>query len=94
MSKILLSSILFFSILLCAETNVTTPKSDNNITAKKLREQQQVKEQMEREKKYAKEQRFYQGDEYDLSSSEVDQNNLADVPHLQPDYDFSMDDVY
>ncbi len=94
MSKLLLSGILFFTIILHAETNVTTSKSENNITAKKLREQQQVKEQMEREKKYAKEQRFYQGDEYDLSSAEVDQNNLADVPHLQPDYDFSMDDVY
>ncbi|MEA1954724.1 MAG: hypothetical protein U9O24_10075 [Campylobacterota bacterium] len=93
MKKLLISFLLLFSVLLYAETN-TTPKSEDNETAKKLREKQQVKEQMEREEKYAKEKKFYQGDEYNLSSSEVNPNSLPSVPALIPDYDFSMDDVY
>ena len=49
---------------------------------------------MKKEKKYAKEMVFYQGDDYDLKSHEVDPDALADVPLIEPDYDFDMDDVY
>ena len=50
-----------------------------------------VKKAMELEKKYAKEQRFYQGAEYDLKSKEFDPDTLKKVPTIEPDYDFDMD---
>jgi len=49
---------------------------------------------MKREEKFAKEQTFYQGDDYDLSYAEVNQDALDSVPLIEPDYDFNMDDVY
>jgi len=67
--------------------------TETNASKKKLLEQK-IKEQMEREKKYAKEQKFYQGDAYDLKSHEVDPNSLPDVPTIEPDYDFDITDVY
>ena len=53
-----------------------------------------LKEQMEKEKKFAKEQKFYQGDEYDLRGAEVDKKSVDKVPKLEPDYDFDITDVY
>jgi Ni/Co efflux regulator RcnB len=109
MKKSFLLSILFIfsSVALNAESNATTSKTEqkqteekknhvkkeNNSTKKTLTEQK-IKEQMEREKKYAKEQKFYQGDEYDLKAHEVDPNSLPDVPVIEPDYDFDITDVY
>jgi len=98
----------FLSISLQAENNVTAKvkelteanstvkaKQSNEATsAKAKRIEQEVKEQMEREKKYAKEQSFAQGDDYDLSAHEVDPNALPDVPLMEPDYDFDITDVY
>jgi len=66
-------------------------KTDSNKT--KLIDKH-VKEQMEREKEYAQKQSFAQGDDYDLSAHEVDPNALPDVPVIEPDYDFEIDDVY
>jgi len=51
-----------------------------------------VKKAMELEEKYAKEQRFYQGDEYDLKSKEFNPKTLKKVPSIEPDYDFNMDE--
>ena len=92
------------SSLLLAEQNATTPPKEqnstkapakeNNATKKQQILQEKIKEQMEREKKYAKEQKFYQGDEYDLKAHEVDPNSLPDVPAIEPDYDFDITDVY
>jgi hypothetical protein len=92
----------FFS--LHAETNATAPKTEkksstkaqkeNNASRSKKLLEQKVKEQMEREQKYAKEQRFYQGDAYDLKAHEVDPNSLPDVKEIEPDYDFDITDVY
>jgi len=53
-----------------------------------------VKEQMEREKKFAKEQKFYQGDEYDLSAEKVDPKDLDSIHEIEPENDFDMTDVY
>ena len=87
-----------------SENNITkkidsnsTKKSvqkENNSTIKSKRVEEQIKAQMEKEKKYAKEMIFYQGDEYDLKAHEVDPNALPDVPLIEPDYDFEIDDVY
>jgi cell division protein FtsX len=68
-------------------------KKENNATKQKIIEEK-IKEQMKREEKYAKEQRFYQGDEYDLKAHEVDPNSLPDVPVIEPEYDFDITDVY
>jgi Ni/Co efflux regulator RcnB len=80
------------------EQNLTTHKSvskehNRTKTAKEIMEEK-IKEQMEREKKYAKEQKFYQGDAYDLKAHEVDPNSLPDVPVIEPDDDFDITDVY
>ena len=103
MSKLVIISCLIL-VSLHAETNTTQPEAqpketntskekNSTKTAKQLLEEK-IKEQMEREKKYAKEQRFYQGDEYDLKAHEVDPNSLPDVPVIEPEDDFDITDVY
>ena len=79
-----------------ADRNTTQAKavqSDSNISKTKLT-QKQIREQMEREKKYAKEQKFYQGDEYDLKAAEINKKSLDHIPVIEPDYDFDITDVY
>jgi hypothetical protein len=49
-----------------------------------------IEKAMEKEKKFAKEQKFYQGDEYDLKSEEVDQKMIDSVPTIEPENDFDM----
>ncbi len=56
--------------------------------------EKQLQEQIKREEKYAKEQTFYQGNDYDLSVSEVNKDSLENIELLEPDYEFDMDDVY
>jgi len=103
-------ALLFFATLLFAtasETNAsrtvnnistvhkqhqTDKKSDGNHTRALLEEK--IKEQMEREKKFAKEQKFYQGKDYNLSEHAVDPKTLKDIPVIEPDYDFDITDVY
>jgi len=67
---------------------------ENNDSEKAKRAHKQIEEQIKREKKYAKEKTFYQGDDYDLSAHEVDRNALDSIPEIEPDYDFNMDHVY
>lgn len=68
--------------------------TENNDSAKIDRTEKQVQEQMKREQKYAREQKFYQGSDYNLSAVEVDEKSLSSVPVIEPDYDFSIEDVY
>ncbi len=100
-------SLLVCAALMCSyasETNMSktadsapvlkkTDRSKDANHTKALLEQK-VKEQMEREKKYAREQKFYQGDDYNLSEHEVDPKTLKDIPVIEPDYDFDITDVY
>jgi len=72
----------------------TNRNTENNDSAKAKRIEKQVQEQMEREKKYAKEQSFAQGDDYDLKAVEVNEKSLDSIPLIEPDYDFEIDDVY
>ncbi len=79
------------------ENNTSTKakeKSENNDSVKAKRAEKQIQEQMKREEKYAKEQTFYQGKNFDLSELEVDPNSLDAIPDIEPDYSFNMDDVY
>jgi len=99
MNRVLSSAILitFISITLNAESNSSLESNssvtvENNSTLTKA--EKQLEKQIKKEAKFAREQRFYQGDEYDLSSHEVDPNSLDSIPLIEPDYDFDMDDVY
>jgi len=80
-----------------AEHNTTLSKekkeSNRTQTSSALTEKQ-IREQMERENKYAKEQKFYQGKEYDLKAVEVNPDSLDHIPVIEPDYDFDITDVY
>jgi len=73
------------------ESNSTLPSKENNQT--KLVEQH-LQEQMEREKVYAEQQSFAQGDDYDLKAVEINPASLDNIPAIEPDYDFDMTDVY
>ena len=83
-------------VILYAENNQSIQNErkqksiDSNQSVKKDTFEKQVQEQMQREKKYAKEQKFYQGSDYNLSAFEIDEDSLTDVPALEPDYDFDM----
>jgi len=78
-------------------TKVIKTKTDASKKSDELKNSElkkQIEEQMKREEKYAKEQVFYQGADYDLSSSEVNSKSLDKLKLIEPDFDFEMDDVY
>ena len=85
--KIVIVFILIFSSLLLASDSASIDKE------KKERLEKQIKIEMEREKKYAKEQTFYQQGNYDLKGSEVNKDSLSTLPELEED-DFNIDSVY
>ena len=64
---------------------------ENNISKKA---EKNIQKQIELEKKYKNEQKFYMGDEYDLKSKEVDKSSLKDIPVIEPEYDFDITDLY
>ena len=78
MKQIILATILASSIFAL----------DNNRTNK------QIDEVMKQEEKYAKEQKFYQYDEYDFKASEVNQESVKKLKVMEPEYDFDMNSVY
>ena len=86
MKNILIFIIVASSILLAASNE----NNESNSSKKESKIEEQIKKQMEKEQKYAKEQKFYQGAGYDTKSHEVDPNSLPDVPTFEPDYDFDM----
>jgi hypothetical protein len=88
--KIFLTLLVGFSAIIWAENNES---NESNLSEKAILEAQ-IKKQIEREKKYAQEQKFYQGQEYDLDAHKVDPKILEKVPAIEPEYDFDMTDVY
>jgi hypothetical protein len=66
-----------------------------NETKKDTLTESHIEKQLKKEKKFAQEQQFYMGDDYDLKGAEVDDKSLKNIP-IQPDYndEFDMDDVY
>jgi len=83
--------ITFFIIsTLYAENNTTKGDSNNS---KKLLEKN-LKKQMELEKKYKKEQKFYMGKDYDLKSKEIDPDSLKGIKPVEPDYDFDITNIF
>ncbi len=58
-------------------------------------QEKNLQKQIEKEKKYKEEQRFYQGKNYDLDSFKVDENSLKNIPNQQNyNEDFDMDHTY
>ncbi len=64
--------------------------ADMNSTKENNTTKEAIKKAVEKEKKFAKEQRFYQADEYDFKGAQVDPNALDKIPSLESDDDFDM----
>ncbi len=83
-----MKSILIFMILITS----TLFAVDSN-TSKEDRIQKQLKIEMQKEQKYAKEQIFYQHWNYDYKGAEVNKESLKKLPEIELD-DLDMDSVY
>ena len=53
-----------------------------------------IAKQLKKEKKFAREQTFYNAKNYDFKGAEVNKDSLKFVPNLEPQDDFDMDNVY
>lgn len=83
--KILLLTILLLNTYLFA----------NNAQTQDKRVKDNIKKQIELEEKYSKEQKFYQGKNYNLKQHEIDKKLVDSIPKQREiDYDFDMNDVY
>jgi len=80
-----------FACLTYADNNQS--RGDINTTTKQQLTQKQVKEQMARESKYAKEQKFEMGEGYNLKEKEFSPETLSHIKAIEVD-DMDMDDVY
>lgn len=87
MKKILIFMVVFSSLLFASN-------HDNNDSERKSRVDEKIQKQIEKEKKYSKEQTFYTEKDYDLKGAEVDINSLGSIPVIEPEDDFNMDSVY
>ena len=93
--KKFLTIVIIFSSLLFALNNEdnSTKKSDADIEREK-RVERNIQKQIDKEKKFGKEQAFYHGKDYDLKESEIDEASVVSIPEIDDDMDFDMDDVY
>ncbi len=81
-------------ILITLIYNTMTLASDNMSIKKQLLEKN-IKEQLEKEKRYSKEQTFYKGKSYNLKDSEVNEESVKTLPEQKnTNDDFNMDSVY
>lgn len=62
------------------------PESNATTLTRKERLQKAVEAEIHAEETYAKEQKFYGPDEYDLKAKEIDPASLSDVKPPDPDY--------
>ncbi|QFR44025.1 hypothetical protein CVO_00660 [Sulfurimonas sp. CVO] len=83
--KYILILFMILSVSLIAEEKIDTQSEQKMDKA--------LEEALEQEKKFAKEQKFYQGDEYDLDSHKVDSSSLENITVPEP-IDFDMDKAY
>ena len=82
-----------FLILIMVLSSLVVANSDKNDSEAKKRAQKQIEKEMETEKKYAKEQTFYNAQNYDFKGAEVNKDSLDSVPEIPID-DFNIDSVY
>jgi len=83
--KYILILFIFFSTSLIAQNKQDMQKN--------VKMQKALEGAIEQEKKFAEEQKIYQGDEYDLKSHEVDPSSLDKIEVPEP-IDFDMDKAY
>ena len=86
--KLFLALLLVFTTILQASTDSLKEKE------RQKRIEKQIQTEMEREKKYAKEQVFYQNHNYDFKGAEVNPDSVDSVPDIELQDDFDMDSVY
>ena len=80
----------FIIFVILSITSILLYSSEHNSTKDENQTKEAIKKAMEKEKEYAKEQRFYNADEYDFKGAQVDPKTLEKIPVLEPDYDFDM----
>ena len=69
--------------------------AQNNVTDSNSSEiNKNLQKAIEKEKKYKKEQKFYQGKDYNLSEQKIDPKSVDKVPLIEPEYDFDITDLY
>ena len=78
-------------ILTLLTVSLAVTSEDQNSSNKEKLTQDALKKAMEKEKKYAKEQKFYNADQYDFKSVEVDPATLNDIEPVEPDYNHTDD---
>jgi hypothetical protein len=88
--KKLLSFLVIGTTLLVASGQDQSKIKEQNKTATQ-KNKSALDKAIEKEKKYAQEQRFYFGKEYNLKEEEVDPETVKKVPVIEPEYDFDMD---
>ena len=81
---------MYISIILTLFCTLIFASDENNLTSSKI--DKNIQKEIELEKKYKKEQRFYMGDEYDLKSKEIDKESVKSIPLIEPEYDFELDE--
>ncbi len=86
MKKILTFVIIFNSLLFASNNGDSDHKRKSKI-------EKQIKIEMEKEKKYSKEQTFYSTEYYDFKGAEINKESLKSIPDLEVD-DLDMDSVY
>ena len=93
MYKLILALAILMVFALADNNNTDDNKTvtDVNIT-KDVKDN--IQKEIEAEKKFAKEQKFYQGEDYNLTEHEVDEKALDKVPLIEPEYDFDITDLY
>ncbi len=83
----------FITFVMILNTMLFASNHKETDAQRKAREQEHLKEQMAKEKKYSKEQKFYNQDDYDFSGAEVNPDSVKSTPELEVD-DLDMDSVY
>ena len=92
-------TILLFSLIsLFAQNNSTNVENNGNLESNSTQRSDQNSSKLEanlakaiaKEKKFKNEQKFYQGEDYNLSEQEVDPSSLEKVKVIEPDYDYEM----
>ena len=58
--------------------------------SKKTKLEKNIEKAIAKEKKFKKEQKFYQGKDYNLTDKKIDSSSLDNIKVIKPDYDFEM----
>ncbi len=79
---------LILTLLMSSLLSVDKKQEKQNIT------EEHLKIQMEKEKKYAREQKFYSSKNYDFKGAQVNPKSLKNITLPEVQDDFDMDNVY